>query len=208
MWEEIKSSGITENTPGNIVLGAGTIHKGLTYDADTKKWNFAESIIGATSGGTKLSIKPEMLDVDVDGKLVKMVGFDIKTGETASIETTMIELTKEMLKDVIIGQDGESDIDGYDLIESKPRIEKDDYIENFGYIGRKVNGDPIIVIFDYAICTSGFEMENKNKETGTYAATFECCAPLGSEAASLPYHIYMPTTVAGTDVTETNEVIK
>ena len=35
---EFKSSGVTEKTPGNIPFGAGTIHKGLTFDsAGTKK---------------------------------------------------------------------------------------------------------------------------------------------------------------------------
>ena len=48
-YEELKSSGITASTPENIMLGAGTIHKGLAF-ADGK-WNFEESLIGATSGG-------------------------------------------------------------------------------------------------------------------------------------------------------------
>ncbi len=34
-FEEIKSSGITSNTPENIMLGAGTIHQGLTSTPDT-----------------------------------------------------------------------------------------------------------------------------------------------------------------------------
>ena len=44
-------SGITTNTPKNIMFGAGTIHKDLKYDASGKKWNFEESIMGATQGG-------------------------------------------------------------------------------------------------------------------------------------------------------------
>lgn len=35
-YEEFKSSGITDKTPKNIVFGAGTIHKGLRYDASKK----------------------------------------------------------------------------------------------------------------------------------------------------------------------------
>ncbi len=30
-FEEFKSSGITKNTPKNMVFGAGTIHKGLKF---------------------------------------------------------------------------------------------------------------------------------------------------------------------------------
>lgn len=47
--EIIPSSGITAKTPENIMLGAGTIHKGLKYEGN--KWNFVESLFCATSGG-------------------------------------------------------------------------------------------------------------------------------------------------------------
>ena len=64
MYDELKNHGVTENTPKNIMLGAGTIHKGFTYIPATTgenpvaaHWNFAESLIGATSGGNKLSIE-------------------------------------------------------------------------------------------------------------------------------------------------------
>ena len=85
-YEEFKSSGITDKTPKNIVFGAGTIHKGLRYDASKKTWNFAESLIGATSGGTKLSIKPELKDIEVDGASVKVKELAVKIGETAQME--------------------------------------------------------------------------------------------------------------------------
>ncbi|WP_147352405.1 MULTISPECIES: hypothetical protein [unclassified Clostridium] len=153
-FEEFKSSGITSKTPKNIVFGAGTIHKGLKYDTSKKTWNFAESLIGATSGGTKLSIKPELKDIEVDGASVKVKELAVKTGETAQMDTNMVELSPETIKMAIIGQNGTSTAEGYDVIESKARIEKDDYIENFGYIGRFLDGRPVIVIFDNALCTS------------------------------------------------------
>lgn len=189
-YEELKSSGITSKTPENIMLGAGTIHKGLTYTEG--KWNFEESLIGATSGGTKLTITPEIKDIEVDGALVKVKGLTVKTGETASIETNLVELTPELMKMCVVGQDGTSSYADYDVLESKRQIEEGDYIENFGYIGHKLDGTPIIIVFDYALCTSGLELEGKNKENGVFKATFECYAALSSEADILPYHIYYP----------------
>ena len=62
LGSEFKSSGVTEKTPGNIPFGAGTIHKGLKFDSGTKKWNFAESLVGATSGGSKFEIAPEVAE--------------------------------------------------------------------------------------------------------------------------------------------------
>ena len=106
-YEELKSSGISAKTPQNIVLGAGTLHKGLTFTDG--KWNFEESLIGATSGGTKITIVPEFKDIEVDGALVKVKGLAVKIGETATMETNMVELTPDWIKMAIVGKDGVSD---------------------------------------------------------------------------------------------------
>ena len=189
-YEELKSSGITAKTPKNILLGAGTIHKGLTLEGG--KWNFEESLIGATSGGTKLSIVPEIKNIEVDGANVKVKGLTVKVGETATIETNMVELTPDWIKMSVIGKAGESAYEGYDEIVSKRQFEDGDYINNFAYVGKYIDGRPVIIVFDYALCSTGLEVEGKNKENGVFKATFECYAELSSEADILPYHIYTP----------------
>ena len=191
-YEELKSSGITADTPKNIMLGAGTIHKGLTLTDG--KWNFEESLIGATSGGAKASIVPEVTDIEVDGALVAVKGLRVKTGEKASIEVNFVEMTPDILKMVTIGEMAVSeDYEGYTEIKSKARIEEGDYIEKFAYVGKKTDGTPIIIIFDQCICTSGLEVEGKNKEAGIFAGTFECVADISPEADTLPWHILYPT---------------
>lgn len=191
-YEELKSSGITAKTPENIMLGAGTIHRGLTLTDG--KWNFEESLIGATSGGSKVSIVPEFTQIEVDGALVKVKGLNPKTGETATMEVNFVEMTPDLLKMATVGNVGVSEkYDGYTEITSKPRIEEGDYIQNLGYVGKKVDGTPIIIIFDYALCTSGFETEGKNKEAGVFTGTFECVADVTPEADTLPWHILYPT---------------
>lgn len=191
-YEELKSSGITAKTPENILLGAGTIHKGLAFTDG--KWNFEESLIGATSGGAKASIVPEVTDIEVDGALVPVKGLRVKTGEKATIEVNFLEMTPEILKMATIGEVAVSeDYEGYTEIKSKARIEEGDYIEKFAYVGKKTNGTPIIIIFDQCICTTGLEVEGKNKEAGVFAGTFECVANVGPEADKLPWHILYPT---------------
>lgn len=190
--DEFKSSGITENTPKTIMLGAGTIHKGLTFSASA--WNFTESLICATSGGSKLSIVPEFYDVPVDGALVKVKGLTVKVGETAKLEINPIELTPEILKMAVIGDEAaSSEATGYNEITSRAVINTGDYITNLGYVGKTIEGKPIIIVFDNALCTSGLELEGKNKEAAVPAFTFECFADLSPEADILPWHIYYPT---------------
>lgn len=192
-YEELKNHGVTESTPKNILLGAGTLHKGFKFDKQTKKWNFAESLVGATSGGNKLTITPEIKTVEVDGALVKVKGLDFKTGEVAKLETNLVEITPELLKTTVIGELVESNVEGYNLIESKADIEAGDYYENLAFVGKKTDGTPIIIILDNALCTSGFEGEAKNKENTVVKVTFECYQDVDGDLAKLPYHIYYPT---------------
>ena len=191
-YEELKSSGITAKTPENIMLGAGTIHKGLTL-ADGM-WNFEESLIGATSGGSKFSIVPEYTDIEVDGALVKVKGFTVKTGEKANMEVNFLEMTPDLLKMCVVGDVAVStDYEGYTEIKSRARVTEGDYIENLAYVGKKTDGTPIIIIFKQAICTSGLEVEGKNKEAGVFKGTFECVADISPEADTLPWRILYPT---------------
>lgn len=188
-------TGVSANTPKNIMFGAGTIHKGLKYASNA--WNFDSTIVGATSGGSKLSIVPEITNVDVDGALVKTKGLTVKTGETATMEINFIELTKDIIKAATIGKDGTSDdAANYDLIESKANIATGDYWENIAFVGKTLEGKNIIAIMDNALCTSGFEQEGKNKEGAVGKYTFECHAELTSDLYTLPWHIYYPKASA------------
>lgn len=184
-------TGVSANTPKNIMFGAGTIHKGLKYTGNA--WNFDSTIVGATSGGSKLSIVPEITNIEVDGALVKAKGLTVKTGETASMEINFIELTKDIIKTATIGADGTSDdATNYDVIESKANIDTGDYWENIAFVGKTLEGKNIIAIMDNALCTSGFEQEGKNKEGAVGKYTFECHADLTSDLDKLPWHIYYP----------------
>lgn len=189
---EFKSSGITANTPKTVMLGAGTIHRGLKFSENA--WNFEESLICATSGGSKLSIVPEFYDVPVDGALVKVKGLTVKVGETATLEINPIELTGEILSMAVIADSQESTTaTGYTELTSRAIINEGDYLENMGYVGKTIDGNPIIIIFDNALCTSGLELEGKNKEAAVPKFVFECFADLSPEADTLPWHIYYPT---------------
>ena len=79
----------------------------------------------------------------------------------------------------------------------EPQIETGDYYENLAYVGKKIDGTPIIIIFDKALCTSGFSIEGENKKMVVPEAEFECYAELEqADKNVLPYHIYYPNAVA------------
>lgn len=122
----------------------------------------------------------------------------------------MVEITKEFLQSTVIGQTGTSEDARFDVIESKALIEDSDYIENFAFVGFKTNGSPIIIVFDYAICTDGLESDNKDKEASVIPATFQCVADLvaGGSTNKLPYHIYVPNASATQATQGTQKAVK
>ena len=183
-------TGVSANTPKNILFGAGTIHKGLSYTGSA--WNFDESIVGATSGGSKLSIVPEVTKVEVDGALVATKGLSVKTGETATMEINFIELTEDIIKAGTLGNAGTSEDTNYSVIVSKADIAEGDYWDNIAFVGKTLSGENIIAILENALCTSGFEQEGKNKEGAIGKYTFECHAELTSDLDTLPWKIYYP----------------
>lgn len=185
-------SGVTQTTAENLVFGAGTIHRNLQYDDETQSWNFRDSLVGATSGGSTLTITPELVDVEVDGTGVKVQGLTMKTGETATLETNFVEITRDILSTLVFGEVTQNALAGYDLIESRADIKTGDYWENVAFVGKSSAGKDIIVILENALCTSGLSLGSQNKKETVVKATFECTQKASSELDKLPYKIYYP----------------
>ena len=188
--------GITPETPKNILLGAGTFLKGIQWNTSEKKWE--GTIVGATTGGGKLAIEGEYKDLDIDGALILFKGQTVKLGGKSNMEFNLTEINGDTIKMGTNFKQTESDAEGYDLFVDKPNIEEGDYLENFGFVGKTANGEKdIIVIYEYALCKSAFELEAKNKEQTTYKINLEAYAENAGDLDTLPVKIYYPTPAAG-----------
>lgn len=187
----IGKHGISTTTPENILLGAGTYHKNLKFVDG--KWT--GDILGATNGGGKISISGEFVDIEVDGALVKVKGMAVKQGGTVTAEVTFAELSTAVMQMATLFEAAESDADGYTMLQDKAAITEGDYVENFGFVGYTLNNaKQIIFIMENALCTSGMEIETKNKEQAVIKLTMEAYANLEDTSTfdTLPVKIYYP----------------
>lgn len=185
----IGKHGVSTTTPENILLGAGTYHRNLKY-ADGK---WTGDILGATNGGGKISIVGEFKDLEVDGALVKIKGLVVKMGGTVTAEVTFAELSTAVMQMATLFEAGESDVDGYTMLKDKAAIAEGDYVENFGFVGYTANNaKQIIFIMENALCTSGMELEPKNKEQAVVKLTMEAYANNEGDLDTLPVKIYYP----------------
>lgn len=191
----IGKHGVSTTTPENILLGAGTIHKNLTWDSATSAWK--GDIIGATSGGNSVEIKGEIVDIELDGALVKVKGLAVMQGGTAAMEVNFAELSLDVMKMGMIGEEGTSDATGYGMIQTKANIAEGDYVPNFAFVGKTANdAKDIIVIMENALCTSGLKIEGKAKENAVIKLTMEAYAENAGNLDRVPVRIYYPTESA------------
>lgn len=193
-----------EETESSIRIGKlnpGVTFIGLAKDYVPKVGDFVvgawtdgeENVLGATSGGNKLSIVPEITPIEVDGAVVEIKGLNQKTGETATLTANLVQHTIESIKRAIVGKEVDSLIKGYTQIQTKSLIELSDYLDNIAYVGTMTDGTEIIAIMENAICSSGLELEGKNKETSVVATTFKSTADFASGVYdTLPVYIFYP----------------
>lgn len=194
-YETLPKSGYTDSTPQRFVLNAGALLKGLKWNGT--KWT--GDLLGATSGGSSISLVNTYRQAQIDGVFAPTVGSDSIEESTATFDINFIEWTAQNLKMAILGDvkasDGKTYPTGYDVITSRRKIETSDYVENLAYVGSVSGSDkPIIVIMHHAIATSGLEFEPQDKNESIYTITFEGRASAEDiENTSLPVTILFPT---------------
>ena len=200
----VKRTGYTASTPKHYLINAGAIYKNLVWNptgGKDSKGQWEGELLGATAGGNKVTVEVNYRVVEIDGVFTPAVGQKILESQTAKIETNVKELTAENIRLSINGEikeaDGTDAPKGYKVISGKPKLENADYIENLGIVGTMSGtNDPIIVIIDNALCTSGLDFETKDNDEAVISMTFEAHADEDKiEDLSLPCRIYFPNIV-------------
>ena len=149
----IKKHAISSTTPKDVVFGAGIVVKGLKWESND--WNYDE--LGATTGGAKFSYTREFVDLELDGKQVKIEGMDLEVGSTGKITMNLAEYKKDTLVMALgLAQDTQDNTTGYACY--KP-AGAPTYIENLGFIGFTAEGKPVIAVFDKACCLGAYEVD-------------------------------------------------
>ncbi|HHK6511126.1 Uncharacterised protein [Streptococcus pneumoniae] len=197
----VKRTGYSANTPKHYLINAGAIYKNLEWNAtggEGGKGQWEGELLGATAGGNKVTIEQNYRVIEIDGVFTPAVGQKILESQTAKLETNVKELTAENIRLSINGKIADSDgVDaptGYKVISGKAKLENTDYIKNLGIVGTMSGtNDPIIIIIDNALCTSGLDFETKDNDEAVISMTFEAHANEGQvDDLSLPCRIYFP----------------
>ena len=194
----LQTTGYTESTPQHYWVDAGAVYKNLKWDKSAKEWK--GTLLGATSDGNKVSIEQEYRKIEIDGVFVEAVGQKVLKGSKASMEINVKEITAENIRMAINGairkieEDTEEAPQGYTVVEGKGKLEDKDYLENIALVGTMSGSEqPIIVILDNALCTSGLDTETKDDDEAVLKMKFEAHASAKQVAdRKVPARIYFP----------------
>lgn len=184
-----EASAITTATPDGILFGAGTVRYGFKVD-EAGKPTAQGTIMGCTSGGSKLAITPNIVDIEIDQSLVARKGTKVKQGETATMEINLTQIRSDDVDKITLGKSIAGT--GCKVVTSSETILDSHYYDDFAFVGLTASGKPVFVIFKNALCTSGIELEAKKSAQAAPTVTFECLADLASGENTLPYKIVWP----------------
>lgn len=179
----------TAKNPDIIPFGAGTFRYGVAV-SEAGALTSEGTIFGATKGGGKFSIAPNLVKLEYDDRNVAAVGDYVKAGEEATMEAPFTELKAEDIAKYAIGTVAE----GTDckIVTSSEEVAEGHYIAGLAYVGKSASGKPLVVVFDNAICTSGLEVEGKKAEQGAPTVTFACLADADAVEDRLPWTVVWP----------------
>lgn len=193
----LQRTGYTKSTPKYYWVDAGAVYKNLKYNKEKKEWE--GTLLGATADGNKVTIEQEYRKIDIDGVVVDAVGQKVLQGSSAKMETNVKEITAENIRLSINGSIREADEDeapeGYKVVEGKSTLEDSDYIANLALVGTMTGSEqPIIVVLDNVLCTSGLDTDTKDDAEAVIKMTFEAHASADQVAdRKLPARIYFPS---------------
>lgn len=190
----IKRTGITEETAKHFIINAGAIYSDLTYSED----GWEGELLGATSGGNEVAITMEFREIEIDGAFSKYVGQKVLLASDATLTANVKEITANVIKMSILGVsepgNGTTAPAEYMVISGKGKVEPTDYLTNIALVG-EISGtnEPIIVILDNALCTSGLNFSMADDDEAVVSMVFEAHADANQiEDRKLPARIYMP----------------
>lgn len=185
-------TGVTKGTPKRLTFGAGLLFHGVPYSEDTAPTEAAikQALVGATADGITFTFTPEIYAPELDGVHVDMKEFQRKTGETAEIESSIAEITPDLVTRQVLGEKKDSTDGNYDVIKSS-ELTTGHFYDGFGYYGELFDGRPFIILFKNVLCTSGMSLDNKSKESGATKCTFKAYSDLDYGVDKLPYAIFI-----------------
>lgn len=179
-------SGVNANTTRNLMIGPGAIFRGFVDPQ-----NFG-TLLGATSGGNTINMETEWHVPEIDGTLGPLKGGRWLTAANATLESNLIEITKENLMLKFPSFKQSSYDSAYTKIHHEGQIAPTSY-DTIAVVGEITGKDlPVIFVLENAAVTDAAEIPLGNGQedvvlTTTWEGHYDPANP-----TKIPFYILYP----------------
>lgn len=134
-----RTTGITEATPKHLIYGAGVVIRNFdkTKTVESQKANW----MGATKGGSELTLVQELVYPEIDGALGKIMGTERLKQDTAKAKITFVDIDLDTLLDGLPGAVATDNADGTVSITRSRHPEAADHNTNIAVITDHAESD-------------------------------------------------------------------
>lgn len=175
-------TGIHAETFSNLQLNAGVFLKGFDYSAATSAATLRSAIaafiaagkgvMGATRGGGTFQCTPTLRNIEADGLRAAFKGGTVNDGWTVKMTGTLLEITPDNFKDVLMSADtAEDKANGVTTVTVRTSIKDEDYIPKLCWVGDTSKGFVLIELRN-ALNTTGANFTFTDKGEGTLPFEF------------------------------------
>lgn len=179
-------SGVRAGTHKNLLIGPGAIYKNFKSPSDLG------TLMGATKGGNKVSIKQDWHNSEIDGALGPIKGARWLIGEEVELETNLLEYSLDNLKQQLPGAVIDSTDADYDIISQTDDIGLVDYYD-VAIVGELIGKKkPIIFLVRNAVATEPLEVDTGTGKDDIVLKTKFVGHYTEEEPTTPPYKIYYP----------------
>ena len=127
-----RTIGIQEETPQRLIYGAGAVIR--NYDSAKSLDEQTDNFMGATKGGSELTIIQELVYPEIDGALGKIKGTARLKQDTAKAKITFVDIDLDTLLDALPGAAATESGTGTVTITRSRHPESDDHLTNIAVI--------------------------------------------------------------------------
>lgn len=192
-----RMTGQTEKTIDRLQLGAGIFVKDYKPGTDTyESVRTGDKLLGATTGGGTFTASKVGHYLQIDGVPENTKGNWILDYWKASLQTTMQELTPEILSTAMAAATittGSSDLANYKVITPKDHLDDADYIDSLSFVGTLSGSTlPIVITIFNAFNTGDLSINPQDAKESTVALSLDANYD-ADELDKAPYVIYYPT---------------
>lgn len=194
----LKTNGYSKDTPKRLLMDAGAVYTGLTYDAVAGEFT-GGTLVGATSGGNELSIEISLRYPELDGVKTRAKELAQIEEQNAQLTVNVKEMTAKVIAMAIAGGEIDTSDVNYDVVNGKGKINAADYQSNIAYVGR-ISGSskPVVIILDNVLSMEGFTLSSEDNNEAIIPIIFGAHSDADQIAnGEVPYRIYYPKESAG-----------